>query len=213
MSAIIKSEQLKYIESFRKSGNELLTEMEQYAEENNIPILSWQSAQFMEQIVLMLKPERVLEIGTAIGYTTIRIAGCLSGNAEIHTIELSEDNIKTAEHNFPKSGVAEKIKLLKGNALEIMPQLSQLYDLIFLDADKEDYIKLFRYSLPLLKKGGAMVVDNMLWHGYAASENIPSNYKESTRHIKTFNQLFMNNEDLITSLLPVGDGLGIGIKK
>jgi len=117
-----------------------------------------------------------------------------------------------AKEFIAKSGLINKIKVLEGDAVNVMPQLKKKYDLIFLDVDKEDYKRLFDYSLVLLRRGGIMVVDNLLWHGYAASIRVPSQYKESTRHIREFNLLFMNQPNLKTSILPIGDGLGVGVK-
>jgi len=212
MDKIILSTQLEYISSFRKKTDSLIEEMEAYAKDHNIPILSWQSAEFLEQLVLMKNPRRVLELGTAIAYSTIRVARNLKGKSVIHSIEKSTDNIVAAKEFIAKSGLMNKIKVLEGDAINVMPQLKKKYDIIFLDADKEDYKRLFDYSLVLLRKGGIMVVDNLLWHGYAASTRVPSQYKVSTRHIREFNLLFMNQPNLQTSIIPVGDGLGIGVK-
>ena len=212
MSKIILSTQSEYISSFRKKTDSLVEEMEAYAREHNVPILSWESAEFLEQLILIKDPRRVLELGTAIAYSTIRIARNLKGKAVIHTIEKSADNIVLAKEFIVKSGLINKIKVLEGDAINVMPQLKKKYDLIFLDVDKEDYKRLFDYSLVLLRKGGIMVVDNLLWHGYAASTRVPSQYKESTRHIREFNSLFMNQPNLKTSILPIGDGLGVGVK-
>ena len=93
-----------------------------------------------------------------------------------------------------------------------MPRFDKKFDLIFLDADKEDYKRLFDYSIILLKKGGLIFVDNLLWHGYAASKSVPIKYKTSTKIIREFNILFTSTENLQTTILPVGDGVGIGIK-
>ena len=214
MSKILYPVQEKYIQSFRNKPDLLLKEMEKYAKVNNVPILSWQSAEFIEQLVLMNSPKRVLEIGTAIAYTSIRIARNLRNNAVIHTIELSEDNINTAKRFIEKSGVKEKIKLIEGDALKIMPGLKTNYDFIFLDADKTDYKRLFNYAMILLKKGGLIVIDNLLWQGYAAvTTKIPSKYKVSARSIKEFNKLFIQHPKLKTTILPIGDGIGLGIKK
>jgi len=212
MSKIILSTQSEYISSFRKKTNSLVEEMEAYAQEHNVPILSWESAEFLEQLILIKDPRRVLELGTAIAYSTIRIARNLKGKSVIHTIEKSADNILLAKEFIAKSGLINKIKVLEGDAINVMPQLKKKYDLIFLDVDKEDYKRLFDYSLVLLRKGGIMVVDNLLWHGYAASTRVPLQYKESTRHIREFNALFMNQPNLKTSILPIGDGLGVGVK-
>lgn len=213
MNAIYFPAQAKYIESFRKEGDELFNEMELYALKNKVPILSWHAAELMEQLILMKNPRRVLEIGTAIGYTTIRIARYLGKKSEIHSIEMSADNINVAKENIEKSGLTKRIKLLEGNAINIMPQLQKKYDFIFLDADKEDYKRLFDYSMILLKRGGVIVVDNLLWHGYTASSKVPPNYRTSTKLIREFNHIFSKQENLITTILPVGDGLGVGVKK
>ena len=212
MDKIILSNQLEYISSFRKNTDSLLEEIESYAKDHSVPILSWQSAEFLEQLVLLKNPKRVLELGTAIAYSTIRIARQLKGKSVVHSIEKSTDNIALAKDFIAKSELGTKIKLLEGDAVNVMPQLKKKYDIIFLDADKEDYKRLFDYSLVLLRKGGLLVVDNLLWHGYAASTRIPQQYKESTNHIREFNVLFMNQPNLKTSIIPIGDGLGLGVK-
>jgi predicted O-methyltransferase YrrM len=212
MDKIILSNQLEYISSFRKNPDSLLEEIESYAKDHSVPILSWQSAEFLEQLVLLKNPKRVLELGTAIAYSTIRIARQLKGKSVVHSIEKSTDNIALAKDFIAKSELGTKIKLLEGDAVNVMPQLKKKYDIIFLDADKEDYKRLFDYSLVLLRKGGLLVVDNLLWHGYAASTRIPQQYKESTNHIREFNVLFMNQPNLKTSIIPIGDGLGLGVK-
>lgn len=204
--------QLRYLDSFRKVENELILEMESFAMENQIPILDRHAAAFLELQIKITKPKRVLEIGTAIGYSSIRIARNLSNKAVLHTIEKSEDNIKLAEENISKSGLAEKIVLYKGDALELMPALSGKYDFIFLDADKEDYKRLFDYSLMLLKKKGILFVDNLLWHGYAAASRVPKNFKNSTKMIREFNSVFMSQQNLKATILTIGDGIGLAVK-
>jgi caffeoyl-CoA O-methyltransferase len=212
MKDVLYREQKEYLESFNNETNKLLLEMEEFADKNIVPILSRDSAKLMELLVQMYKPERVLELGTAIAYTTIRIAGNLKKGGKIHTIEFSEDNEKLAKAYVKKSGLSKKIRLLFGDAKEVMPGLKKKYDFIFLDADKEDYLALFEMAMKLLKKNGVIFVDNLLWHGYAASKEAPEKYKTSTKYIRDFNKIFMNHPQLNTTLLPVGDGIGLGIK-
>ena len=212
MSEILPPSQEEYLLKLRKENDPLILEMEDFAKEHKIPILSWQSVEFLEQLIRISKPKRVLEIGTAIAYSTIRIAGNLKKKAVIHTIEKSEDNIEKAREYIQKSGYEEKISLFFGDALSIVPQLKKKYDFIFLDADKEDYKRLFDYSLVLLKKGGIVFIDNLLWHGYAASKRVPQNFKASTKHIRDFNLVFTSQENLKTTILPIGDGIGVGLK-
>lgn len=213
MTQIFFPAQKRYLDSFKKNDDNLILEMENFAVENNIPILDWHAADLMEKLIKMHRPERVLEIGTAIGYTTIRIAKCLGKRSVIHTIEKSEDNIGIAKENFEKSGLGKKIKLIEGDALNIMPQLGKKYDFIFLDADKEDYKRLFDYSMILLRKCGVIVIDNLLWHGYSAASRVPTKYGKSTKHIRDFNKLFILQQNLDSMIIPIGDGLGLGIKK
>ncbi|MCW8804609.1 MAG: methyltransferase domain-containing protein, partial [Ignavibacteriaceae bacterium] len=128
MDKIILTTQLEYISSFRKKTDTLIEEMEAYAREHNVPILSWQSAELLEQLIRIKNPRRVLELGTAIGYSTIRIARNLKGKSVIHSIEKSEDNIVVAKEYIVKSGLTAKIKVLEGDALNVMPQLKKKYD-------------------------------------------------------------------------------------
>lgn len=212
MSSILYPAQQKYLAGFVKSDDDLLLEMEHLAAAKNIPILVAQSAAFIEQLVLIHKPKRVLEIGTAIAYTSIRIARQLKKKRVIDTIEKSDDNIFLAEGFIEKAGLKDRIRILKGEAFNIIPQLDRKYDFIFLDADKQDYKRLLDYSLVLLKKGGVIVVDNLLWNGFAAAKNVPADYKASTNHIREFNKIFLAQPNLRSSILPIGDGLGVGIK-
>ena len=212
MPEIVSPKQIEYLKKLRFEQNEFTLEMEAFAKQHKIPILNWACAEFMEQLVLLHKPKRVLEIGTAIAYTTIRIAGNLSESAIIDTIELSKHNIPLAKDYIKRSGLSDKINLLEGNAFNVIPTLKNKYDMIFLDADKVDYISMFELAIELLKKGGLVVVDNVLWQGYPASTKIPRKYKASTEHVRKFNEMFVAHPKLKTSILAIGDGMAIGIK-
>ena len=212
MSKILFPSQTKYLQNFIKEDDALILEMEKFASERKIPILYPESAAFLEQLIRIARPRRVLEIGTAIGYSTIRIARCLRKKGIVHSIEKSEPNINLANEFIKRSGNEEKIKNIPGDAINVLPTLNKKYDFIFLDADKEDYKKLFDYSLILLKKGGIIFIDNLLWHGYAASKDVPSEYKNSTKLIREFNKYFTSQANLNVAILSVGDGIGLGIK-
>ena len=106
----------------------------------------------------------------------------------------------------------ECINIIEGNALEILPSLNKKYDFIFLDADKEDYLELFNKSLKILNLGGVIFIDNLLWKGFAASESVPNQYKKSTELIRKFNAQFLAHPKLKSSILSIGDGIGLGIK-
>lgn len=212
MTEIIHAEQTEYLRKLRSEEDPLICEMEKFAADNKIPILDWKSAEFLEQLILMRKPKKVLEIGTAIAYSSIRIARQLRKGASLDTIEKSKQNIKLAEGFVKRAKLVPVINIIEGDALKIMPGLDKVYDFIFLDADKQDYKELFGYSLMLLKKSGVIFVDNLLWHGYAAAKSVPASYRTSTKIIREFNKIFLNNSTLNAAILPVGDGIGLGIK-
>jgi predicted O-methyltransferase YrrM len=212
MSNVLYPTQLKYIESFLPESKPILAELEEYAAINKVPILNKTSALFLEQMIQISKPENVLEIGAAIGYSSIRIAEKLPENGVLVTIEKSKPNYVIAKSNFAKANVEDKVTIVFSDALEAIPILKMKFDFIFLDADKEDYKNLFDLSLLSLNKGGIIFIDNLLWYGYAAEQDIPKKYENSARHIKEFNDYFMNHKSLTTSLIPIGDGIGLGIK-
>lgn len=212
MKGIILSNQESYLSAHRKKPDELLLEMEKFALENKVPILNWNAGDLLEMLIRTYRPDRVLEIGTAIAYSSIRIARQLRKKAKLHTIEKSTVNIKLAGEFIARAELSDKIKILEGDALEIMPELKKKYDFIFLDADKQDYYKLYQYSMSLLKKGGVIFIDNLLWHGHVASRKVPAKQKKSTVMMREFNKLFLNSPVLRSTILPVGDGIGIGIK-
>ena len=209
---ILQPEQIAYLNSFSKTKEPLYAEMEKFAKVKKIPILEEISAEFLEQLLYIYSPKSFLEIGTAIGYSTIRASKILQNDAIIDTIELSKDNIKWCKSFVEKAGMQDRINILEGNALEILPSLNKKYDFIFLDADKEDYLELFNHSLSILNLNGIILIDNLLWKGYVAAEEIPEEYKKSTKLIRKFNAQFLNHPKLKSSILPIGDGLGLGIK-
>lgn len=212
MGNIIYQNQLDYLSSLRREPDELIFRMEQYAAEKKIPILDWKAAELLEQMILTKRPRRVLEIGTAIAYSSIRMGLKLKKKGSIDTIEKSKNNVKLAQ-GFIREAKLNNINIIEGDALQIMPALDKKYDFIFLDADKQDYERLFFYALILLKKNGVLFIDNLLWHGYAAVNKPPKDYERSAQMIKEFNKLFVYQDTLDVTIVPVGDGIGIGIKK
>jgi len=212
MTKIIYDNQLNYLSSLHISNDPLIKEMEEFAAKKGIPILDWKAAEFLEQLISTSKPKRVLEIGMAIAYSSIRIARRLQKNASLDTIEKSINNIRLAEGYISRAKLKSSINILKGDAHEIIPILEHDYDFIFLDSDKKDYERLFHYSLMLLKKGGIIFVDNLLWHGYAASKTVPASFQKSTNIIREFNKVFISNSAIRSTILPIGDGIGFGVK-
>ena len=196
MKEIVNPVQTDYLASLRNEKEELTLEMEKFAKEHKVPILNWNAAELLLFLIQSKRPKRVLEIGTAIGYSSILAAKVLRKKSVLHTIEKSRDNIKLAGEYIKRAQLSDKIKIIEGDALKIMPELKKKYDFIFLDADKQDYEKLFEHSIPLLKRSGIIFIDNLLWHGYVASEIVPEREKAATQVIRDFNVKFLNNPNL-----------------
>ena len=204
---------LDYLINKRPSIDPLIKEMEEYAAVNKIPILNWKAVELLELLVELKQPEAILEIGTAIAYSSIRMARKLNINVCLDTIEKSKNNLPIAQGFINKAGLADRINILFGEAEEIMADCKKMYDFIFLDADKLYYESLLHLSLKLLKPGGLFFVDNLLWKGYVADENVPDNFVNSTKIVQDFNNLFLNNPQLDSKIFPIGDGVGIAIKR
>jgi len=159
----------------------------------------------------MLKPERILEIGTYTGYATICLAEGLSENGIIHTIEKNAELENFARKYFAKVGIQDKVIFHIGNALDIIPELDETFDLVFIDADKENYSKYFQLIIDKVKPGGLIIADNVLWGGKVI-ENVPDKDKE-TLGIVEFNELVNNDERVENLILPFRDGLMLMRKK
>lgn len=206
----------EYIQQLTHQTDPLLTEMEQFARENRVPILDLHSAKVLETLLALKNNRDVLEVGTAIGYSSIRIARMLKDGATLLTLEKSKPSYELSQNYIAKAGVQDKVEVLFGEAIESVKQLQvRRFGFIFLDADKKDYTPLLEPLLALLEPGGIFLVDNLLWHGYTVmpDEEIPEAWRNSTRLVREFNQLFFNHPQLKSMLLPVGDGLGVGIKQ
>lgn len=191
----------------------LLKQMEEYAKDPYIPIIQKEVAQFLKVFFVYLKPLKILEIGTAIGYSSIYFALLMGDGGRIVTIERNPEMIEKAKENILKSGNSEKIEILEGDAGEILEKLEGEYDMIFLDAAKGQYGKFLPHCLRLLKKGGALVTDNLLYRGIVALKEPPKKHITIARNLKSYIYEISHNKGLETTLIPLGDGVGISIKK
>lgn len=213
MKNILKDNQIEYLNSLFNETNFLFKEMELFASENGIPILERYSSKFIQMIIRVKNVREVLEIGMAIGYTTSKMAIAGGENIKIDTMEIGKNNIIMAKQFFSKLKISEKINIIEGDASKLINKLDKKYDLIFLDADKEDYLYYYNKIPELLKKEGILIVDNLLWHGYSAEENPPKGFINSAKYIKEFNRVFVNDYRFESTILSIGDGLGFAIKK
>lgn len=211
MSEILSPKQFEYLYKIQEPKADEFIELRNYALAENIPIADEITMRFIEQLLKIKLPKYILEIGTAIGYSTLRICKNISEKSKLITIEKSKDNSKIAQKNFHKFNYSNKITLIEDEAIDILPKINYKFDFIFLDADKKDYIELFPFLLNILDSGGILIIDNLLWKGRVAdSEQVQK--ENSTVILREFNKIFLSESKLISTILPVGDGIGFAIK-
>ncbi|MCM3316022.1 O-methyltransferase [Rummeliibacillus stabekisii] len=204
-----------YTMSFIKPRNPLLTEMEQFAKENFVPIMQLPAIELLLQMLRIQQPKSILEIGTAIGYSAIRMAEALP-ETKIVSIERDENRLQQAKHFLSKSSVAEQVEIITGDALEVdIENHHSAFDAIFIDAAKGQYQKFFEKYSPLIKQGGIIYIDNMYMHGLSDLElsEVPRRKRTMIRNLHQFADWMIENEDYQSTFFPVGDGLLICIKR
>ncbi len=204
---IINEKADRYAETFSTATDELLKEIEKFTLEqhNHGNMLSGPlQGKFLEMISLMVKPKTILEIGTFTGYSALCLAKGLVNGGQLHTIELREEDGEIANTYFAKSLHADKLHLHIGNALDIIPQLNYKWDIIFIDADKVNYINYYELTLPHLKDDGLMIIDNVLFHGQVLNEVIKG---KNAKAIHAFNEHVAVDERVQQMILTVRDGL------
>ena len=212
IDAIIQRDQAEYLDRLLPAGDDLLPEMEEYAAEHRVPIADREVARFLEITARAIKARRALECGMAIGYSVIHLLRGMSDEGRVVTIDPSDEMIRAAESYFTRAGVRARVQIEKGYALEVIPKLNESFDLLFIDAVKEEYRGYLDLSLPKLRTGGVVICDNLLWGGRVAGHNESADYKSSTEALREFNPYFVNHPRLRAEVLPVGDGLGYGVK-
>jgi predicted O-methyltransferase YrrM len=208
LDAIIQRNQAEYLDQLLTQKDPLLAEMEAYAAEHKVPIADREVARFLEITARASGARKVLEIGMAIGYSVVHLAHGMGAQGTIVTIEPNEEMIRAASGYLKRAGVLDRVEIEKGKALEVMPSLEETFDLLFIDAVKEEYSQYLDLGLPRLRTGGVVIVDNLLWGGMVATGDTES----STVALREFNRYFLNHPQLLAEVLPVGDGLGYAVK-
>jgi predicted O-methyltransferase YrrM len=209
LDAIIQRDQAEYLDQLLTQSNPLLAEMEAYAAEHRVPIADREVARFLEITARVTGARKALEIGMAIGYSVVHLARGMGEQGVVVTIEPNDEMIRAASEYLKRAGLLDQVEIEKGKALEVMPTLNETFDLLFIDAVKEEYSRYLDLGLPLLRTGGAVIVDNLLWGGKVAGGDAES----STVALREFNRYFINHPQLLAEVLPVGDGLGYAVKK
>ncbi|MEH7093820.1 O-methyltransferase [Neobacillus vireti] len=213
---MLNNEKLQaYIDGLFADRNDLFSEMENYASEHHVPIMELVGIETMLQLLRIHRSKRILEVGTAIGYSALRMAAALP-EAEIVTIERDIERIQIAKEFIERSGKAEQISLIEGDALEVEEDVRKHgpFDAIFIDAAKGQYKKFFELYAKYLTAEGMVVTDNVLFKGLVAEEEIESKRTRNlVKKIAEFNQWLMSHSEYDSVILPVGDGIAISKKK
>jgi predicted O-methyltransferase YrrM len=199
-----------YLYSLLPPRDEVLSEMEAQAAKRNIPIVGPAVGRILHQLALISGAKNIFEMGSAIGYSTIWWARAISEGGRVIYTDGDRKNADEARGYFERAGVAKRITIKVGDALEFLSEETQQFDIIFCDLDKEDYPRAFRMALPRLRKGGLLVADNVLWSGKVAEKN-PT--EASTKAIQEFNRLLYSSPELFGTILPIRDGLAVALKQ
>ena len=199
-----------YVYDLLPARDEVLAEMEAEAVERDIPIVGPAVGRIFHQLALMMGAKTVFELGSAIGYSTIWWARAVGEGGRVYYTDSDPKNAEKARQYFERAGVASRITVLTGDALELLSEQKEAFDLIFNDVDKEDYPRVLRLAVPRLRKGGLFVTDNVLWSGRVTQEK-PA--EATTKAILEFNRLLYSSPHLFTTILPIRDGVAVGLKK
>jgi caffeoyl-CoA O-methyltransferase len=199
----------EYLYGMLPARDEVLAQMEDEAGKRNIPIVGPAVARILYQLALMVKAKTVFEMGSAIGYSTIWWARAVGEGGRVIYTDGDRKNADEARGYFQRAGVAGKITINVGDALEILSEQKQEFDIIFNDVDKEDYPRVLRLAAPRLRKGGLFITDNALWSGRVVEKN-PK--EATTKAIQEFNRLLYGSKEFFTTLLPIRDGVAVAVK-
>lgn len=213
MSNIVNDKVENYIRETLKPSQGLLRDLELYAEENSVPIIHKEVADLLRVILKLKRPKKILELGCAIGYSSLFFADVLDGDVEIVTTERNPIMLERAQDNIKKAGMEDRIKILVGDAEETLKDLEGTFDMIFIDAAKGHYKMFFDMLIGKLNHGGIVISDNILYKGMIASDDYVVRRKKTiVKRMRTYLDYICDLEGVSTSLIPIGDGLAISYK-
>lgn len=201
-----------YLRRIAPDGDPLLLELADLCERDGIPAVEPDTGRFLSVVASAMLAGSILELGTAYGYSALCMARAQPETGRIWTIDPDVQRTAVARRFFERAGVDRRIEIIEQPALDVLPKLAQRqYDIVFIDALKEEYEEYLRLSLPHLKRSGLVIVDNLLWHHRASAPPTESD-EATTKAIRKFNKVFLTHPDLNATILPVGDGVGVGSK-
>ena len=203
-----------YVNSLDNGNSDILKEIEEYAIANYVPIIKKDTQSFLKFLVALKRPEKILEAGCAIGFSSILMCENAPDNCMITTIENYEKRIPIATENIKKAGYADRINLIFDDAIKVMSELNEEFDMIFVDSAKGQYINMLPDAIRLLKKGGLLVSDNVMQDGEILESRYAVTRRNRTIHARMRDYLYeiTHKDNLITSILPIGDGVTVSTK-
>lgn len=212
---IVNERIVSYIHSLEKSNGALCDEIEKTAHETNVPIIRKEMESFLRVMVTVKSPKNILELGTAIGYSAILMAKAMPEDCHITTIENYEKRIPVAKENIAKAGLTDRIHLVEGDALEVLKGLEGEYDFIFMDAAKAQYPFYLEQIMRLMPAGGILIADNVLQEGELIESRFAVERRNRTIHsrMREFLYTVKNMEELETTIIPIGDGIVLSVRK
>ena len=212
---IVDQRLVTYINSLDKGNTPFLNELEMEALKNYVPIIRRETQSLLKVLLQIKRPSRILEVGTAVGFSALLMHTYGPEDCQITTIENYEKRIPIARENFRKAGAEKQITLLEGDAQEVLKTLKEPYDFIFMDAAKGQYLHFLPQVLRLMRPGGILVSDNILQEGDLIESRFAVERRDRTIHKRMREYLYelKHNEQLVTSLLPLGDGVAVSTKK
>lgn len=215
MNMIVDERMVTYINSLETENSKVLEEIEQEALDTQVPIIRKEMQSFLKVLLTLQKPMRILEVGTAVGFSALFMSEYAPKDCKITTIEKYEKRIPIAHANFARAGKAAKITMIEGDAMDILESLAEPFDFIFMDAAKGQYIYYLPHVLRLLKTGGVLVSDNVLQDGDIIESRFTVEHRMRTIHSRMREYLYelKHHKQLVTSILPLGDGVALSIKK
>lgn len=203
----------QYVRNTIKKDEGILLELRKYAEENHVPIIHPEVARMICVIGQTVKPVRILEIGTAIGYSSILFSSFLKNGGKIDTIERYDVMIEQAKNNIKKAGLQDTINVIAGDALEVLACLNNEYDFVFMDAAKGQYLEFLPHCMRMMKKGSLLVSDNVLYKGMVATDELVVRRKKTiVKRMRSYLDYICNNEELDSSIISIGDGVALSYK-
>ena len=212
---IVKEEIVDFMRKELKPFTGKLGDIEAYANERRIPIIPHETAVFLNMIVGQIKPQHILEIGTAIGFSGSLMAQHIGKDGHLTTIDRFDIMIERAKTNFERMGLKDQVTLLEGDAADILPTLTGPYDFIFMDSAKAKYYEFLPYCMDVLKVGGMLVIDDVFQGGTILDDEkeIPKRVRKIHRRLNKLMETVLNHPALETSVVPLGDGLLMIVKK